>query len=58
MGRGVKNTSKFMQLKNFSMISIEGAEDWVRRSFLSVEFKEKYLELLSQRYSMLLKEFN
>ncbi|MEJ5993317.1 HipA domain-containing protein [Pedobacter sp. Du54] len=34
------------------------AEDWLLSSFLSVEFKEKYLELLSQRYKVLFKDFN
>ncbi len=31
------------------------ADDWIKRSFLSEEYKEKYIILLEQRYSILLK---
>jgi serine/threonine-protein kinase HipA len=50
LGLNVKQISKvFERFDGFRMV----AEEWVNRSFLNDEFKEKYLELMSQRYKIL-----
>jgi serine/threonine-protein kinase HipA len=52
LGLNAKQVSKvFERFDSFKKV----AEDWVDRSFLSDEFKEKYLELLNQRYNILYK---
>ena len=50
LGLNAKQVAKvFERFDGFRKV----AEDWVDRSFLSDEFKEKYIELLNQRYSIL-----
>jgi len=50
LGLNAKQISKvFERFDDFRKV----AENWVELSFLSQEFKEKYTELLSQRYSIL-----
>jgi len=50
LGLNAKQVAKvFERFDGFRKI----AEDWVDRSFLSDEFREKYIELLNQRYNIL-----
>lgn len=52
LGLNAKQIAKvFERFDDFKKV----AEDWVDRSFLSEEFKEKYLELLNHRYKVLIR---